>query len=284
MKILLLASFTLLYAFTTQAKIIEIYDTQLQTKRNLQELLMETPSQAIFVLGEFHNTNEIQNAQAEIIQEKVKFEKAQNNFNLHWEFLEYTKQNVTEMFFEQFIQGQISSNEFVTQTAGAQNLHYTPIFDVLKSYGGKVRGINLPRVIKQKIIKEGIESVDPNYIPVNHYVGGADYQERFAAVMGTHVPPTALAKYFLAQCLTDSVMAEQVSLHLGKQPLNFLIAGSFHTDFYDATVVRLQKLINTEIITFKFISAKQNTAEEIAQFKQGENKYGPYADYIIITE
>lgn len=267
----------------THAKIIEIYKTSDGTSVGLNKLVANLPAQGYFVLGEFHNTTEIQAAQAELISSKVQFENRENDFNIHWEFLNYTDQNKTNSEWDRYQNNLITSTEFIKRTAGKQNLSYTPIIETTKLFSGNLHGINLPRSIKQKVIKDGIQSIDPKYIPYHHYVGASEYKERFIQAMGGHAPPDIIEKYFLVQCLTDSVMADQIAKSVLK-PINFIIAGSFHTDFYDATVVRLKKLVTYDIITFKFISKNSSSAKEIENYKAGDKDFGQFADYIIITE
>jgi uncharacterized iron-regulated protein len=282
MKKILFIALVLLCA-NSHSKITEIYKTSTDEVINIQQLVQSMPSTGYFILGEFHNTIEIQDAQAQIIESKVIFENAQSNFGVFWEFLNYTDSAKTQINWNLFKANKIDVQEFVSNTTGAQNLSYTPIFEKTKSLSGDVRGINLPRSIKQKIIKEGIQSIDPKYIPQAHYVGGPEYKARFEEAMGGHAPQDVIEKYFLVQCLTDSVMAEQTSIN-SHNNINFVIAGSFHTDFYDATVIRLRKLVNYDIITFKFVTKNTLSAEELKKFKLGDNKYGVFADYIIITE
>ena len=267
----------------SHSKVVEIYKTSDKSTLNLEELIQEIPASGQYILGEFHNTKEIQEAQAQLIHDKIIYESAQSGFSVFWEFLNYTDQKNTELNWKLFQTDKITSNQFITNTAGAQNLSYSPIFEATKTLNGDIQGINLPRVMKQKIIKEGIQSIDPKYIPGNHYVGGAEYRERFEIAMGGHAPQDVIEKYFLVQCLTDSVMAEQIAVN-NHHTMNFVIAGSFHTDFYDATVIRLKKLLNYDIITFKFVTKNTLSAEELESFKTGDKKYGAYADYIIITE
>jgi uncharacterized iron-regulated protein len=282
MKNLTISLLLLTYSLC-HAEIVEIYNTQTATVIEMNTLLSQTPATGYFVLGEFHNTEEIQKAQAHLISLKTKASKEKGNFSVFWEFLNYTDQENTNNYYKEFTKGRITAKEFLTNTAGAQNLSYAPIMEETKLNNGFLKGVNLPRKIKQKIIKDGIQTIDPKYIPRNHYVGGPNYKKRFELAMGGHAPQDVIEKYFLVQCLTDSVMAEQIILSK-KTPLNYIIAGSFHTDFYDATVIRLKKLINENIITFKFLSLTDQTLEEINDFKNGDKTFGHYADYLIITK
>lgn len=241
------------------------------------------PSEGQIVLGEFHNHNPIQSAQAEIIRKKIEYEMYQGDFAVHWEFLNHTDQSYTAEKFQELIANMIDPEEFIRLTAGEQNLQYASIVKVVKDLHGDLFGINLPRKLKQRVIQGGIRAIDAKYVPAGHYVGGDRYKERFIAAMGNHVPANKIDRYFLAQCLTDSVMADQIAKN-SQAKLNFVVAGSFHTDYFDGTVIRLNKLMNSKATTFKFASLSLNSEEEIETYKKYDEHFGYYADYIIITD
>ena len=267
----------------SHASIIEVYQPKTGLSFSFQEFINELPSQGHIILGEFHNQTSIQKAQAQIINEKVQRAGAFNDFTVHWEFLNHTEQEKTDEVFYEFIANQITAEEFIATLLGNRNIHYAPIAQVTKDLQGELRGINLPRVYKQQVIQGGIRSISSDLVPSSHYVGGDRYYSRFEKIMQDHVPADKIYAYFVAQCLTDSVMADQVVKHSQKR-LNFVIAGSFHTDFRDATVVRLENLLGKSVQTIKFASKSLNTPEEIQIFKSYDSENGFYADYIVITE
>ena len=282
MKKLILLTLLTTLSFTASAKILKIYDTQHQTEVEFNSLVANLPKQGHFILGEYHNSPSVQMAQKQIIEAIVKESKSESDFTVMWEFLNYTDQVDISTKFEKLQNNEINASEFINQTAGNQNQSYTPIIQATKDLKGNLFGINLPRALKQKVIKEGIDSINPNYIPATHYVGGDKYLARFKEAMGGHAPEEMIKKYFLAQCLTDSVMAEQIHLN-HSTPLNFVIAGSFHTDFYDGTVVRLKENYN-DVITFKIFSSEHHDENQTQEIFQGHTTYGNYADFIILTE
>jgi uncharacterized iron-regulated protein len=204
----------------------------------------------------------------------------QKHFQIFWEFLNYSDQEKIDSSFQSFVDNLSTAEDFVATNAGKQNIGYSPIFEVGKNLGAKVFGLNIPREIKQLVIRDGVEGVDAKWIPPNHYVGGEGYRNRFEAVMKEHVPAEKIARYFLAQCLTDSAMAYQASIQ--HRELSYLVAGSFHTDFYDGTVERIRKLL-VPVVTFKLISTSLMSDEEIQKVLIGDPKYGDYADFIILT-
>lgn len=269
-------------SLNTYAAIVEIYSTQKNSSISINELIADTKDTQFFVLGEFHNDPIIQNSEKEII-ETISLSNPLKSKALMWEFLDHPDFQNTTKQFQLLKNGTISSSEFISNTAGKQNLEYSVIFDAAKSFDDiEVFGVNLPRTLKQKVMKEGINSIDPKYIPTVHYVGGPEYLERFDLSMGGHVPREKLEMYFLAQCLTDSVMADEV--YKNQKEINFLIAGSFHTDFYDATIARLQKLTNAKVSSFKIVNLNELGNEEIDELRNGHLKYGHFADFIIFSK
>jgi len=238
MKLLFVSSLMALFiSVNTYADISSIYSTKENASISYRDFLHQLPSKGHIVLGEFHNTNSIQSAQAQIIKDKSVLENNIENTRIMWEFLNHTDQEKINNHFKKLQAGLINSKQFVTLVAGNRNLSYSPIMEVASFLGHSPIALNLPRKLKKKVIDGGINSIDPKYVPAHHYVGGENYFRRFSQAMGGHVPADKLERYFLAQCLTDSVMSDQANKH--HHGLSFIIAGSFHTDFYDGTVARL---------------------------------------------
>ena len=279
MKILLLS---LLFSHSLHAEITQIFDTKTNSAISSKDFLSKTQNAGFVVLGEFHNTPSIQEAEAQIITDVSNSRSNKTSTAVMWEFLNYTDQTQTSTEFEKFNQGLITSQEFLTNTAGKQNLEYAPVIEATKKTKATLIGLNLPRDLKQKVIAAGIGAIDPSYIPASHYVGGDQYLERFKVAMGEHIPSSKLPNYFLAQCLTDSVMANEAFKN--EKDLNFIVAGSFHTDYFDATVARLKKLTNLSAVTVKIIDTKTATADEIKDYTSGDKTYGTYADFIIFSK
>jgi len=265
------------------AKIDQVFDTKNQQYITYNELISNLIEDGIIVLGEFHNDALIQQAQAQIIQTKTQQSANEKNVTLFWEFLDLDDQAKINLNFTFFMNGEITAEDFIKNTAGNTNLTYAPIFDSLKLVGGKIMGANLPRTIKQQVITSGIGSIDPKYVPYHHYNGDENYRELFVQAMGGHVPASQLEAYFTAQCLTDSFMADTITRNFTTR-LNFLVAGSFHTDFYNGTVARIRKLTNRDIQTLKVVNLTQLNSQTIQEYKVGHQKYGPYADYIIMVK
>lgn len=273
----------LIFSHLSFGAIEKIYSTHQKRDITKAELFTILPNLGFVVLGEYHNDPLIQSAEAEIIKGKTLMATQKGNIALMWEFLDFTDQAKIDMHYKEFVQGTIDSATFINQTAGANNQTYSVIFDEIKTLDAQVYGINLPRSVKQKVITDGIGSVDPIYVPATHYTGDQDYRDRFTVAMGNHVPADKLEDYFVAQCLTDSMMAHQSHTNHLKD-LNFIIAGSFHTDFGHGTIVRLQNLTASEIKTIKLINSNNIDETQREEFLQGHSKYGVYADFLIFVK
>lgn len=274
MKILIV----LLFSISSFAGIKKIFSTKHKSYISYDEFQMELPENGHIVLGEFHNFPEIQNAQAKIIEDKIHSSNSYETSQIMWEFINNSDQENINKTYSQFLSRSINAEEFTTKIAGEQNSTYAPIMALTKLTNRAPIAINLPRELKKKVMNEGIGSIDPKYVPAHHYVGGENYLSRFKTAMGGHASDDMIKKYFLAQCLTDSVMSDEANKnHLG---LSFIIAGSFHTDFFDGTVSRLKEISSEEVTTLKITN--QELFEE--SFLKEDSSYGFYADYIVITD
>lgn len=277
-----LIAILLLCSLSAQAEIQKVFETKSGSFIPYETFLSRISANSIIVLGEFHNNVPIQQAEAQIVHDTVKFTRSENHFQLMWEFLNFTEQKAIEGEFKKFAEGLISVQDFIARTAGEQNSTYAPMIEVTANLQGTLFGLNLPRALKQKVIKEGIQSIDPDLVPAGHYVGGDHYLERFIEVSGDHMPAEKIPAYFLAQCLTDSVMAFHTLKNHHK--LSFVVAGSFHTDFYDGTVARLAKWSDEKVGTLKIVDEAALTEEDVTELMNGHAKFGHVADYIVFTK
>lgn len=268
----------LLVTLNSFAGITSIYNTKENSYMPYEQFLSELPTSGFIVLGEFHNSKSIQDAQAKIIKEKTTLEDKQKSTRIMWEFLNHTDQDKINDSFRSLLSRSINSEEFVTEISGKQNITYAPIMDVAREFGHAPIALNLPRALKKKVMDEGIDAIDPIFVPAHHDLGTEDYLARFKLAMGGHAPDDMVAKYYLAQCLTDSVMSDEANKN--HVDLSFIVAGSFHTDFFDGTVGRLKEINPSEVISLKITSKELYDDEYI----RGSDLFGTYADYIIVTE
>ncbi len=264
------------------AKIHSVYDVQNKIIIPVTDFYSHLSREQYVVMGEFHNDSAIQSAEGEIIENVSKKVPGTFKVSLMWEFLDFTDQEKIADNFLAFKENQIDSKELITNTAGDQNLEYIFMMEAIKNAGGELFGLNLPRNLKQIVIKNGLESIDKKLVPDSHYLGGKNYYNRFSEAMGGHLPSSKLDAYFLAQSLTDSVMAHHI--YLNQRDLNFIVAGSFHTDFFDGTVEKLKNANAKNIALLKLVNVKNLTIEEKSLYMNGDNIYGAFANYIVFCE
>jgi len=261
---------------------IEVYNTSTDTYETLEDFAAQSSPSAFYILGEYHYNEVIQKTQAEVIQKIVEANLAEENFDLAWEFMNFNDQDEQEAQWKQVLNGKLSLEPFLALFGQNNASSYLPIFEVAQKLKANYYGVNAPRKIKSQIMKGGLSSVDPKWIPPRVEVGGDNYLERFRDAMGGHVPDDALKPYFLAQCYTDSVMAHYLN-EFSKSNLSFLVVGSFHNDYRDGTVVRLEGLTNRPVVSLKFVNAADMTADELEELKKPHSVYGDIADYIVIS-
>jgi uncharacterized iron-regulated protein len=234
----------------------------------------------VIVLGEKHNTIRVQTKQAEIIQAVQRFEA--RPFTVGWEFLNFTDKEKIARHWNQYQMGQISGVEFLEKTQGNLfNISYLPILDVIRTFRGRLIGLNLSREEKSPVLTGGLSALKPQYLPPDFQLGGAHYRERFVKTMNGHAPAEKIENYFTVQSLVDDWMA--FYLLQDERPLKFLITGSFHMEFNDGSVTRI-KIRNPalSIVTVRVIDASDYKAKELEQLRE-DPRYGINADYLVFV-
>ncbi len=267
----------------------KIYAPNSKQDISLDQFLLQTQNTDNFVFGEFHGDGPIQQAQADLMKNIVEFRGTEQNFDLGWEFLNFEDQDRNSKILKEYADGNLERDLLMKDLfPGNSNLEYyntyLPLFDVLKTHQGSLLSLNVSREIKTQVREKGLESLDQKYIPPFFKLGGDNYFDRFKEAMGEHIPADKLPSYFLAQCYTDDMMAWQMEIQKTKK-LQFLVMGAFHTDFYDGFLARLDSYqTNLRLISVKFVNAQKMNDEDLKEFIGGSSEYGPYADYIVITE
>jgi uncharacterized iron-regulated protein len=235
----------------------------------------------IVVIGETHMTQEVQDVEAAIIRDVVAL--TGENFTFAWEFLAHSQKEKTNALWKSFTSGKISGEDFVKEALGnAANNTYIPVLKTVADLSGQLVGINLTREEKAPVTKDGIKAADPKLVPDGYQPGGENYLERFKEIMGDHTTPEKLANYFDAQCLTDDVMADQMTKIT--TPKIFTIAGHFHTDYFDGYVKRLQvRRPSDPMIVIRIIDASEFTEDELLR-QLVHAKYGQLAHYAYFVK
>lgn len=280
MKFLVLALSVL--SFSAYASNIRVYYPATGQESDLETLLVNTPSNGHVILGEFHYDDKIQQAEALIINEMARIHHKKNDITLGWEFLDHTDSQKIQELSSQVFQGMITPKDFLQNFFKPDDQKYLPLIETIQKSGVKLIGLNVPRAYKQKLIKEGIESLPAGIVPPNMSVGDDFYLERFKAEMGAHVPAEKIGRYFEAQCLTDSAMSYVISK--SKSDLNFIVAGSFHTDYFMGTVSRLKELVSGPVTVVKIVNKENLEVEDLNEMKKIHPQFGAISDAIVIIE
>ncbi len=248
------------------------------------DLMADEVSRARYVvLSEKHNTPAVQEAQARVL-EAVTASIGDSGFTLAWEFLDYSARARVASAWSDFVGGRIDGRGFLLRVHGHdRNSSYLPLLESTRIMGGDLLPVNLSREEKAPIVRGGLAAADPALIPPGFAHGGPLYFERFAAAMSGHASPEQIRNYYDAQCLTDDVMA----LHLAGDSsgaIAFLVAGSFHGDYFDGTAARLRVRVGAgeRVAVVRFVDASDFTEEQILDLLH-HPRYGAVADFAIFV-
>lgn len=269
-----------LFSFSLKA---QLFDMKAQAEISFEEFEMLVPKAAHIIMGEYHDDLVIQVGQKTIIESVVS--KRTTDFTLSWEFLNFPDQSTIDQSLLSLKNKSLSDADFMKVFyPGGQYQNYLAPISTLKTYEGNLIGINAPRTWKRLITKDGLANLDPKYLPPNMELGTPNYEERFYAALGGggHAPNETLVRYYEAQCYTDSVMAWQSEQN--SSDLNFVMVGSFHSDYGDGMVEQLKKITNREVITIKVVNKNNYTEDQLTTLKSEHPKYGLIADYLYIAQ
>jgi uncharacterized iron-regulated protein len=237
------------------------------------------PGQVV-VLGEQHGTS-VQAAQQLQVLETIK--NSGHLISLGMEFFDYTKQS----FVDRYQAGQLDEATFLTQVGWGQGFSYDAYRNQVQfpQFGSEyVIALNAPRTLTSRISRVGMAGLtedEKNLLPPGWTLGNQGYFERFETVMGGHVPPDALARYFEAQSTWDDTMAWKASEFLRAHPEQVLviIVGEFHVQYGGGLPDRL-KARGLEVTTFSLVNLEGLTESEQKTEVEPSTSYGSRADYV----
>lgn len=262
-----------------------IFNVKTNTEITNQEYVQDLSQYSVIVLGEKHYTPAVQLAQANTIKNVVFASGKRGTFTTGWEFLNVTAQAQTDTLFSQVRSKEITAEKFLDITQDHNpSPSYAPIINVTADLGGQLLGLNLSRTEKDPVTKNGIQALDPKLLPPNFDYGTKGYYERFVEVMeeGGHATPDQIKNYYASQCLVDDTIAYHI-LKDSRNPLNFIIAGSFHTDFYDGAVNRINvRSPGILMTTVKIVDASDFEEKDLMEELRSD-QYGSVADYVYFV-
>lgn len=264
-----------------------IYQVDTQTEITASELYTELALADVIVIGEKHYTTRVQEMEGEILEQVMSLKSGE--FFLGWEFLNHTDSTKNDLLWQDVKDKKITIEEFLTQTQGFSTAKvYEPLLQAVLNNNAKLYGLNLSRAEKSPVSQNGITALDPALLPPDFELGGANYYERFEAVMSGHVPAQKIQNYYEAQCLVDDVMAYKfLEAFAVPNTTGFMVAGHFHTDYNDGVVARLntriQKLgLNLKVSTVRLVDASIYQESELLNLLN-DSTYGNVADFVIFV-
>lgn len=265
----------------------KIYNVKIGEKISIQKLAEELSLSDVVVLGEEHYKDAVQKAQAEVIKRTILAGGKKGYFTVGWEFLDIAdKDKIKESFLRLKI-NEIDAKAFLNIFNGTyMSDSYIPVIETVKNLNGLILPVNLARPLKRLVVGGGLGTINSDMIPFGFRLGSDNYFKRFSEAVGHHgnngMSQKNIDGLFLAQCLTDEVMAYHL-VYESNNPLKFLVVGSFHTDYFDGVVARLNFYAPEKIIkTVRFIDASDYKEDEIANVLN-DSEYGYIADYVIFV-
>lgn len=152
-----------------------------------------------------------------------------------------------------YLAGAIDEERFLAESRPWGNYpeHYRPIIEFARANGIPVVAANVPRPLARIVAYEGLDAVaGRSWVPWSTWTQEPEYAARFARAMGrTHMAEddVALQRWFSAQCVKDSQMAQSIAVAWrrartrGGSPLVVHLCGKFHSDYGLGTVSRLAR-------------------------------------------
>ncbi len=133
---------------------------------------------------------------------------------------------------------------------------YRPAVEWARAHGWPVVAANVPRAVASAVARGGLAAVDT--LGANRAWAAAEFRcdhskyfKRFQVTMAPHVPgetqadkDAAMERYYESQCVKDETMAESIArtrATLGPAPVIVHFNGSFHSEYAQGTVERLQR-------------------------------------------
>jgi uncharacterized iron-regulated protein len=207
----------------------------------LEEALKNIKPGTVLVVGELHDNVAHHNNQVSILNELAK---TNNKISVGMEFFETPNQSDVN----DFLSGKTIESTFLKTIGwggGDFNLYKKQVLFPTK-HNGTTLALNAPRSLTSRISKVGIQGLtvgEQKLIPPGFQLGNANYNERFKAVMGNHVPAAAIQRYFEAQSMWDDTMAYTASEFITKNPdqILMIIVGDFHVQYGGGLPDRLQQ-------------------------------------------
>ena len=146
----------------------------------------------------------------------------------------------TQHIMDGYLAEQITEAFFVDNSRpwGNYKNDYRPLIEFCKLYRLPVLAMNVPRRYASFVAKDKEEALrtmpdtEKSYMASEIKALKGKYRDKFYKIMGGHVPPALVERYYRSQCLKDDTMAESIVAFLQDKPNTTVISytGAFHSD------------------------------------------------------
>jgi len=235
----------------------------------------------VVFIGEQHTDPKAHFVEFEVF--KGLYTKTKGKIILSLEMFERDVQSI----LNSYLNGKISEEEFLKNSRPWKNYKtdYRPLIEFAKKNKIKVLAANVPRMYAAMVARGGLKALDKvkpeerKFIAKKIYYEYPQYRKLFyktmeemGGPMSKHGASKFKEKFYKAQCVKDSTMAESI-FNLHKKNPEFLIVhinGSFHSDYKLGTAAVLKTLCpKINLVNIKVYPDKE---------KKVNNKI---ADYIV---
>jgi uncharacterized iron-regulated protein len=215
----------------------QIMDTRSGALVTIADMVRAADSTDVFVIGEHHDSGECHRFQREFIEALCqKFPRLVVGFEFFF--------RDDDAVLEQWRSNGISEEELIEKTGWykktALNYGYTRmVMEVIKKYGIKAIGLNVPREIIHRVSRSGFKSLSPDEKKLFPTVNIPNPEHRFfiKTIFGAFSlqVPAWFNGVYQAQTCWDSVMAESMRQDLDRKEFRgykaVIIAGSYHVAY-----------------------------------------------------
>ncbi len=269
----------------TTANLLDGGDTRIEIP--LVAALRQIPPGSVLMVGENHGNWPHRDQQLQILSTLLTLsmtsEIGTSRVNLGMEFFSWPDQK----WVNQYLGGTLGEAAFLEAIKWG-----TPPFDYYRQQvlttsqsGGQVIAINAPRSLTGRVSKGGLAGLsddEKRLLPENFGLGNPAYFERFEEIMGSHVPASAVQRYFEAQSVWDDTMAARASEFIKLHPKDILviIVGEFHIQYGGGLPDRLIQRGVKQVYTLSQVNLFGMTPDEVDEALHPSTKYGKRANWL----
>ncbi|WP_372370974.1 ChaN family lipoprotein [Candidatus Uabimicrobium sp. HlEnr_7] len=246
----------------------KIYDSQSKGWMSWEKLEQEMSDSQVVYVGELHD--HVWGHKIELMLLEKLFSK-NANVAIALEMFERDTQNIIDGYLSE----EITESFFLKNSRpwGNYAADYRPLIEFSRLYHLSVLAMNVPRRYASFVAKDKepalatMPDAEKSYMATEIKALKGKYRDKFYEVMGGHVPPALVERYYRSQCLKDDTMAESIVSFLKGKPNTTVISytGAFHSDESLGLVEKVNALMpNTKSTVISIVpvdSAKFNPHE-----------------------